>query len=107
MERPISLFTPLDTQLALGQEVARVRLARNWSQRSLAARAGVSLPTVSRLERGQSVGLDVFLRVAGALDWLGRLLAAVQEAQASVSSFASLDELEKARRPRRRGRINP
>lgn len=45
---------------------ARARL----SQEGLAARAGISRPTVSRIERGvaDDVGLDVIQRIADALD---------------------------------------
>jgi transcriptional regulator with XRE-family HTH domain len=45
---------------------ARARL----SQQAFAERAGISRPTVSRIERGigDDVGLDVLERIAGALD---------------------------------------
>ena len=100
-------LSPSQAQQTLGRELARLRLARNWSQSALAARAGVSLPTVSRLERGAVVGIDVFLKIASALDALAPLVRAVQTLGAGASQAQSLDELEKQLTPRRRGRSTP
>lgn len=100
-------LSPSQAQQALGQELARLRLTRNWTQRALAARAGVSLPTLSRMERGAVVGIDAFLKVAAALDALAPLLQAVQSLGAGASEAPSLDDLEKQLTPRRRGRSNP
>jgi transcriptional regulator with XRE-family HTH domain len=53
-----------------GSAVRAVRIRRGWRQHDLAARSGVSQPTISRLERGHpgSLTLDMIRRVAGALD---------------------------------------
>ena len=62
----------------MGASVRAVRLRKGWRQRDVAARAGVSGPTVSRIERGQLHLLSVgtLVRVAAALeiriDWLPR-----------------------------------
>jgi transcriptional regulator with XRE-family HTH domain len=45
--------------VAIGRQVQAVRLARNLRQQDVAARAGVSRPTVSRLERGELDGLTL------------------------------------------------
>lgn len=47
--------------------VEKIRLSRNISQEQLAAESGVSLRTVGRLEKGQGVSFDTFLRVLIAL----------------------------------------
>lgn len=52
----------------LVREVRERRVAEGLSQRDLAALAGVSIPTVVKLERG-----DTSLRVAGALAVLDTL----------------------------------
>lgn len=104
MDPSLALIGPIEAQPMLGQLLARARLNRNWSQQALAARAGVSLPTVSRLERGQGVGLDVFLKVAAALDLLAPLIQAMQALREPAGKIQSLDELEKQPAPRRRGR---
>lgn len=49
---------------------ARVREARlnlGWSQSELAEAAGVSRPTVARIEAGQQVALGTLVKVAAAL----------------------------------------
>ena len=52
---------------ALGAAVRRAREALHLSQAELAARAGVSLQTVSRVERGQTVAADSVRALAAAL----------------------------------------
>lgn len=56
----------------LGRRVERLRLDRNWTQEQLATEAGVSKPTVERLESGASTSMTSFIRVLRAL---GRLEA--------------------------------
>jgi transcriptional regulator with XRE-family HTH domain len=45
--------------VGIGRQIQAVRLARNLRQQDVAARAGVSRPTVSRLERGELDGLTI------------------------------------------------
>jgi transcriptional regulator with XRE-family HTH domain len=58
------------SDIRLGAAVRLVRRKRGWRQRDLAARAGVSDATVSRMERGHldSVALRTIRSVTGALD---------------------------------------
>ncbi len=56
-----------------GQRLQRQRLDLNISQAELAKEAGVSVPTVQRLETGSSVQLRSLLRILRALDVLDRL----------------------------------
>lgn len=61
----------------LGSRVAQARLAQNMPQASLAQAAGVSPRSITRLEAGESVALDTFVRVLIALhldDHLAALL---------------------------------
>jgi len=67
----------------LGRRVARHRLNRDWTQEQLAEEAGVSLPTVSRLERGESTSLVSFLRILRALALLRDLARLVPDVPAS------------------------
>lgn len=67
----------------LGERLARHRLNLDWTQQRLADEAGVSLPTVSRLERGESVSLVNLIRVLRALELLRNLAALVPEPPAS------------------------
>jgi transcriptional regulator with XRE-family HTH domain len=59
----------------LGRRLRRQRLDLNISQAELAREAGVSAPTVQRLETGSSVQLRSLVRLLRALDLLDRLEA--------------------------------
>ena len=61
----------------MGRRLAKLRLARNVTQRTLAEDAGVGLRTLRRIEAGQPSGLDSLLRVAIALGLGEGLLSAV------------------------------
>src|SRR5688572_12132802 len=62
--------TPDMEDQRFGSTIRAVRVRRGWRQSDLAARAGVSPATISRLERGHpgSLTLDMVRRVASALD---------------------------------------
>jgi transcriptional regulator with XRE-family HTH domain len=54
-----------DAARLLGQQIRLARLQRHWSQRELAQRAGITAPTLSKLENGDlSVALGTALEVA-------------------------------------------
>ncbi|NKB88494.1 MAG: helix-turn-helix domain-containing protein [Acidobacteria bacterium] len=89
--------------LDLGRRVARHRLNRDWTQERLAEEAGVSLPTVSRLERGESTSLVSFLRVLRALDLMRDLKRLVPEVPPSPVQELRTRKPAK-RRASRRGR---
>ena len=72
----------------LGQRIRAVRKSRGLNQTQLAERAGVSRPTVSKLERGTDVSLDSFLSSLRALDLLDALRNLVPEP--GVSPMAEL-----------------
>ena len=52
---------------SLGRRARQLRILRNLQQRELAARSGVSLGTVQRLERTGSASIEKILRIATAL----------------------------------------
>lgn len=54
-------------EAALCRRVEGIRLSRNITQAQLAKEAGVSLRTIGRLENGEGVSLDTFIRVMKAL----------------------------------------
>lgn len=49
-------------QVALGRELRKARLARQWSQEEAAFRMGVSQSVYSRLERGRVRNVPDYLR---------------------------------------------
>jgi len=62
-----ALATSNQIEAALCERLESIRLSRNMTQRQLADEAGVSLRTIGRLEQGQGVSLDTFIRVLTAL----------------------------------------
>lgn len=62
-----------DVLAELGRRVERLRLDRNWTQEQLAREAGVSRPTVERMEAGSAGSMTSFIRVLRALDRLEAL----------------------------------
>ncbi len=60
----------LSVMKALGEQVAAYRLRQNITQLEMANEAGVSRKTIMRLENGQSIQLDNFLRILGAMSLL-------------------------------------
>lgn len=59
--------TPVVAMDELAARIRSQRIEREWSQFELAERAGVSRPTVARVERGDDVSTATLVKVAGAL----------------------------------------
>jgi transcriptional regulator with XRE-family HTH domain len=62
-----TLATSKQIEAVLCRRLERIRLSRNITQEQLAKEAGVSVRTVGRLEKGEGVSLDTFIRVMVAL----------------------------------------
>ena len=62
-----SVATSDQIEAALCKRLENIRLSRNITQHQLAEEAGVSTRTIRRLEKGQGVSLDTFIRVLSAL----------------------------------------
>jgi len=63
-----SIATSAQIEAALCKRLESIRLSRNITQAQLAEEAGVSPRTIGRLEKGQGVSLDTFIRIMMALD---------------------------------------
>jgi putative transcriptional regulator len=61
------IATSAQIEAALCRRLESIRLSRNMTQEQLAEAAGLSLRTIGRLEKGQGVSLDTFIRVLIAL----------------------------------------
>ena len=62
-----AIATSDQIETALCKRLQSIRLSRNMTQQQLAEEAGVSNRTIRRLEKGQGVSLDTFIRVLTAL----------------------------------------
>ena len=60
----LSLDGPDDLTRNLGQRIKARRLARNMTQAALAERAGVSLPSLKRLENAGKSSIELVARIA-------------------------------------------
>ncbi len=69
--------------LEIGKRLAQYRLNINLTQQKLATEAGIALPTVQRLEAGQSIQAISLLRVMRVLGLLPHLDTAVPAVSAS------------------------
>ncbi len=81
----------------LSERLARHRLNQNLTQSELARAAGISLRTIARLENGEPVQLESFLRALMALglsDGLHRVVPEVPE--------SPMEQLERSGRRRKR-----
>jgi transcriptional regulator with XRE-family HTH domain len=83
--------------LELAGRMRRIRLSKGWSQAEVAARAGVPLPTYRVFELHGKGSLERFLRVAIAL-------RRAHEFDAILDVAESIDDLERDRPERKRGR---
>jgi putative transcriptional regulator len=63
-----SLATSGQIEAALCKCLESIRLSRNITQAQLAEEAGVSPRTIGRLEKGQGVSMDTFIRIMMALN---------------------------------------
>mgnify|MGYP003681936237 CR=1 FL=1 len=63
-----SIATSDQIEAGLCKRLESIRLSRNITQAQLAEEAGVSPRTIGRLEKGQGVSMDTFIRIMMALN---------------------------------------
>lgn len=63
-----TIATSDQIEAALCKRLESIRLSRNITQAQLAVEAGVSPRTIGRLEKGQGVSMDTFIRIMMALN---------------------------------------
>ena len=84
------LLAPGDVERLLAQRIRDARRTRGWTQEELAARSGLGIATVARLERSGRGQISSLLLVTAAL---GRLRDF--EALLATDAPTSLDELRR------------
>lgn len=87
----------------LGSNVATWRKLQHLTAQQLAERAGVSRPTISKLEHGDlGIGLGVLLEVLRALGQLDAVVAAIDPYESDLGRIRAGEALpERVRGPRR------
>lgn len=98
----ITASTPTSAARAIAARVRQRRLELNLTQRALAQRAGMKLPTYRRFEQTAEVSLRGLLQIAFALDMLDDF-----DRLFSQEQYMSLDDvIAQTASPRQRGRNN-
>ncbi|MCF7913383.1 MAG: helix-turn-helix domain-containing protein [Candidatus Cloacimonetes bacterium] len=69
----LSLVSSSQIEKTICQRIEQIRISRNITQKQLANEAGVSLKTITRLENGEGVTLNTFIRVISALGLIQNL----------------------------------
>lgn len=77
------IAAPEDIEADLGRRVEELRLSKNRNQSQVAEEAGVSRRTITRLENGEGVSLDTFIRVLRALGVAERMHTLLPEPSVS------------------------
>lgn len=88
---------------AIGVRLRDQRLAKGWTQKQLAERAGISVSTLKLMEHEGKGSLQRLAKVAVCLGIDGELRSLF----ADRSSYSSLDEVERTVRKRAPRRKNP
>lgn len=81
----------------VGSRLRTERLNRNLTAEQVAERAGVSEPTLYRLERGGNSSLQTLIRILRALGLVGRIEALVPDTPVSPIQLARLQGKERQR----------
>ncbi|MGI9251811.1 MAG: helix-turn-helix domain-containing protein [Pseudohongiellaceae bacterium] len=90
--------------IELGERLARQRLNKGLSQKTLAEEAGVSRMTVHRVEQGESVQFTNLVRLLRALDLLDGLDVVVPQPGVSPVQLLKLRGKVRQRAPRQAGK---
>lgn len=101
----IQMARPRETRQALGQWIRLTRQRLRLTQPLLASKSGVSVSSLSRMEREGQGAVDHLLRVLQALGELDGFHAHVQELLRKASLPWDLSEIKKPTPPRQRVRL--
>jgi transcriptional regulator with XRE-family HTH domain len=103
----ITFKTPEELQIALGERVRRLRLARNIDQRATADKAGISEKALRNLESGRGSTVETLLRTLKALDSLqGIEMLAPEVTVDPLALLHAPKPPQRVRRPRRQRKVD-
>ena len=97
------LITASKAQKQLAENLRERRLVMNLTQKGLAERSGVALPSLRKFEQKGAISLESLLKLLMVLGGLDEMVSATKQAQAA---FSSIDEVLHAddKPTRKRGR---
>jgi len=75
----------------IGARISRYRLNKNMTQKQLADKAGVSVPTIHRAENGSSIQLLKLLQILRALNLMGNVELFIPDIAASPLQKLSMN----------------
>ena len=93
--------TPNLIMSGIAQRVKQRRLEKGWTQKMLAAKAGLSLPSYRRFESSGEISVRSLVMLAFALDMTDEF-----ETLFNSRTYQSIDDILKAELPKQRKRGN-
>lgn len=96
-----AVASPEAIEASLGRKLEQLRLSKNVNQSALAAEAGVSRRTITRLENGEGISLDTLIRVMRALGVVDRLASLLPD-----PATRPVERIKLGGRERKRARMN-
>ena len=91
--------TPNLIMSGIAQRVKQRRLEKGWTQKMLAAKAGLSLPSYRRFESSGEISVRSLVMLAFALDMIDEF-----ETLFSSKTYQSIDDIVKAEQTKQRKR---
>ncbi len=91
----LSLITVSEAADRLGLFIKNARKAKGYTRAELSAKAGVSVPTLRKLEGTGKTSTDVLLKVLAALGMLDQFMRFLDTHKASAPAFRNIDDVLK------------
>ena len=82
----------------IGENIKRMRLENNISQKELAGSAGVAISSIAALERGENISLKTLVPILRALNSLHMLSDFLKEPEISPIAYAKQLDGQKSRK---------
>lgn len=95
------LLTVSKAQKHLRQQLTAKRLSMGLTQKGLATRAGVPLPTLRKFEQTGLISLESFLKLLMILGDLGKIVDAIKPETKGFSSIEDVLKNEKKKTPKK------
>lgn len=88
-------------QVTLGENIRNLRMLKNLDQKGIAARAGISVTAVRRIESGKTSTTETLikvLRVLGRTDWINALAPIIDINPLQIAKMASKAPRQRVRK---------